>query len=161
MRLPVGAHRVPLGAPLAPPPLLPVLPAVVLLYPRQVPERAGGLVVHAPRLRAHVHLLRRPRPRGLRGRRPLPWQVVAPPVYLQVLVAPELLAAHLARERGRRQQRPRRQRHHFGVGIFERGIDSSQMLILKNSFRFYFQQVVSEVWLKIRKISNVDEVYGK
>ncbi|RZS12552.1 hypothetical protein BHM03_00044019 [Ensete ventricosum] len=120
VRLPVRPDGVLLGAPLAFPLLLPVLPAVVLLDPREVPERPGRVVVHAARLRAHVHPPPPPRRRLVRRRllrREVPRQVVPPAVYLEVLIPPELLAADLADEAARRQQRSRRQRDHLRLRV--------------------------------------------
>ncbi|RWW15869.1 hypothetical protein BHE74_00002499 [Ensete ventricosum] len=94
MGFPVGVHGVSFGALVTLPPLLSMLPGEVLLDPCQVTERPGRVVVHARWLRANVdplpcHFLAASLPQ-------LPWQIVAPPVELQVLVSLETLVTYLA-----------------------------------------------------------------
>lgn len=118
---PIGADGVALGAPLALPLFLPVLAAVVLLDPRDVRQRPRGVVVSAGLLRADEESLP---PGGAAGRRPaafaeLPRQVVPAAVDLQVLATPELLAADLAEEGSRGEQRPRGQRYHLRLCVCE------------------------------------------
>ena len=99
MSFPIRLHGVDLRALLAFPFLLAVLPAVVLLDPREVPQRTGRVVVEARRLRADI----RPLASLLRASLlQLPRQIVAPPVQLKILIPLETLVADLAHKPIRR-----------------------------------------------------------
>jgi len=114
VRFPIRLNGVFLGAFVAFPLLLTVLPAEVLLDPRQVPQGSRRVVVHARWFGTHVHSL----PYLLGGPLPqLPRQVVTSPMKLQILVPLKSFVAYLAHEPVRRQQRLRRQSNHLCLRI--------------------------------------------
>lgn len=121
MSLPVALDGVLLVALAALPPPLAVLAAVVLLDPREVSEGPRGVVIYAPLRRADVHLLPRLLAGGGGGAGgELPREVVTAAVDLEVLVAAELLAADVADEGGRREERARGERGHLRLRICKR-----------------------------------------
>lgn len=101
MRLPIRLDRVFLGAFIALPLFLPVLPAEVLLDPRQIAESSRRMVVDAAGLGADINpfpdIFPRPLPQ-------LPRQIMSPTMKLQVLVPLKTLIADFADESVRRQQ---------------------------------------------------------
>lgn len=89
---PIGLNGVDLGAFLTLPFLLTMFPAVVFLDSGEIAQRPRRVVVETRRLRAHV------RPLPILFAAPLlqlPWQIVPPPVKLQVLISLKTLVADL------------------------------------------------------------------
>lgn len=114
MGFPIGLYRVLLGALIAFPLLLPVLPTEMLLYPREITQSSRRVVVHARRLGTHVdpllHLLARPLPK-------LPRKIVTPPMELQILIPLKPFVANFAHESVRGHQGLRRQSNHLRIWI--------------------------------------------
>lgn len=111
MRLPIRLHRILLRALLTLPLLLAVLPEEVLLNAGQVAQCPRRVMVHACHLRADVYLLSNHLLAW--SLLQLPWQVVASPVELEVLVSLETLVAYLAYKPVCRHQGFWGQSYHF------------------------------------------------
>lgn len=118
VRLPIGLHGVLLRATLALPLLLAVFSAEMLLYAGEIAERSLRIVVHARRLRTHVHSLPHLIARSLPE---LPWQIVSTPVKLQVLVPLKSFVADLAHKSVRREKALRRHSNHLRIWIRHSG----------------------------------------
>ena len=95
MGLPIGLHGVPLGALIALPFFLSMLPAEVFLYTSEIAECPGSVMMNASLLRTDVN----PLPRLLRAPLfQLPWKIMPSPMQLKVLVSLETLSADLTYE---------------------------------------------------------------
>ena len=95
MSLPVRLNRVLLRAFVALELLLAMLPAEMLLDPRQVPQSACRIVVDTRLLRADVHSLPLVFVAALAK---FPREIVAPPMKLQILIALEPFVAYFAKK---------------------------------------------------------------
>lgn len=90
MSLPIRLDGILLRTSVALPLLLPMLPGEVLFYACEITQSSGCIMVRAGDLGADIHLLLSV---GAASLLELPWQIMAPPVELEVLVSLEPLMA--------------------------------------------------------------------
>lgn len=118
VRLPIGLHGVFLGAFIAFPLLLAVFSAEMLLNSGEIAESPRRIVMNTGSFRTNInpllHFLARPLLQ-------LPWQIMPPPMQLQILVPLKSFTANFAHESVRRHQSLRRQSNHLRIWIRHSG----------------------------------------